>query len=340
MYVFNALVSTAFCMVSEFQFLENLKSKYPVEKIGDDCAVLPKDENTDMLLTTDMLVEDIDFRLDWTTPEFLGHKTLAVSLSDIAAMGGTPIWSMLSIGVPELLWKTDFIDRFYAGWHSHAKRACVELVGGDISRTPDKFVIDSIIGGSVPKGNAIMRSGALVGDAIVVTDHVGGAAGGLKLLESGRRLGLDLASWEEVLLSIHLKPWPQTRTGIYLETHKLAHSMIDISDGLAADLQHLCEASRVGARLYADKIPLNLNLHNLSNTFEGRLNMGLNGGEDFQLLFTLSTDKIPELTSNMVGDIDPGLFNVIGEVTAYAGTIELVIDSHTQDLRPKGYRHF
>ena len=340
MYVFNALVSTAVFMVSEFQFIDNLRAKYSLDKIGDDCAVLPKDADTDLLLTADMLIEDIDFRLEWTTPEFLGHKALAVSLSDIAAMGGTPQWSLLSIGIPEKLWKTDFLDGFYGGWHSHAKRSRVELVGGDISRTTDKLVIDSIVGGQVSKGNAILRSGAIEGDAIVVTDHVGGAAAGLKLLENGWRLGPDLESWEEVLLSIHLQPWSQTGTGIYLETHKLAHAMIDISDGLVSDLKHICKASNVGAKLYADKIPLNLNLHNLYESFDDQLELALNGGEDFQLLFTLPKEKIPELSSNMIGGNDYGVFRVIGEITSNTEVIELFRDGKSEVLQSKGYKHF
>src|SRR5215207_2709475 len=96
-------------MLSEFQFLENLRRKYSLTKIGDDCAVLPKDSKTDLVITTDLLVEDIDFRLDWSKPEFIGHKALAVSLSDVAAMGANPVWSMVSIGVSEKIWKSDFI---------------------------------------------------------------------------------------------------------------------------------------------------------------------------------------------------------------------------------------
>ena len=111
-----------------------------------------------MVITTDLLVEDIDFRLDWTIPEFLGHKALAVSLSDIAAMGAKPVWSMLSIGVPEKIWKTDFVDKFYEGYFELAKKFDVELIGGDVSKTPDKIVIDSIVAGEVEKGKAILRS--------------------------------------------------------------------------------------------------------------------------------------------------------------------------------------
>src|SRR5688572_30488273 len=103
-------------MVSEFEFIEVIKSKYGLDQVGDDCAVLPKDADTDLLMTADLLIEEIDFRLEWTTPEFLGHKALAVSLSDIASMGGDPKWAMLSIGVPETVWTGDFLDRFYTGW--------------------------------------------------------------------------------------------------------------------------------------------------------------------------------------------------------------------------------
>ena len=100
-------------MRSEFEFIQHIKKTYALKHIGDDCAVLPKDDKTDMVITADLLVEDIDFRLDWTTAKFLGHKALAVSLSDIAAMGATPKWAMLSIGVPEKLWNSDFLDEFY-----------------------------------------------------------------------------------------------------------------------------------------------------------------------------------------------------------------------------------
>src|SRR5215207_11237740 len=166
-------------MLSEFQFLENLRRKHSLTKIGDDCAVLPKDERTDLVMTTDLLVEDIDFRLAWSKPEFIGHKALAVSLSDIAAMGAKPVWSMISIGIPEKIWKTDFIDAFYEGYLALAKENGIELIGGDVSKTPDKVVIDSIAAGEVQKNKAVLRSGARVGDLIFVSGELGGAAAGL-----------------------------------------------------------------------------------------------------------------------------------------------------------------
>src|SRR5215203_2218629 len=119
-------------MRSEFQFIRNIKGKYGLGRIGDDCAVVPKDPRTDLVVTADLLVEDVDFRLDWTSPESIGHKALAVSLSDIAAMGATPKWALLSIGIPECIWHGNFVDKFYDGWFRLSRRHKVELIGGDV----------------------------------------------------------------------------------------------------------------------------------------------------------------------------------------------------------------
>ncbi len=327
-------------MRSEFDFIKNIKDKYGLGRIGDDCAILPKNDETDLLISSDMLVEDIDFRLDWTTPESLGHKALTVSLSDIAAMGGTPTFALLSIAIPEHLWPTDFLDRFYAGYHSHAKRSRVELVGGDVSRSPETLVIDSIVLGEVPKGGAILRSGAKRGDAIIVTFRLGGAGGGLRLLEQGERHSADLDSWKSILLDSQLRPWPQLGTGPFLQRLGFVNSMIDISDGLSSDLMHICQASGVGARINADKIPINLNLPSLTSDPNDQLDLAVNAGEDYQLLFTVPDDKVDELSSDMIGDDSHGLFTAIGRITPNVGVIELVRDNVSEILEPKGYRHF
>lgn len=325
-------------MNTEFGFIEKLKTRLENQKkiarvgIGDDCAVLPKDAETDLVITTDLLVEDIDFRLEWSKPEFIGHKSLAVSLSDIAAMGAKPVWSMISIGVPAKIWKTDFVERFYDGYLQLANKFNVELVGGDISKTPDKIVVDSIVAGEVEKGKAVLRSGAKVGDSIYVTGVLGGAAGGLKLLENGIRYEDSTKLWQKKLLLKQLAPIP--RNGRVLT--KTASSIIDLSDGLSSDLRHICESSKAGAKIYADKLPFHKNLQLLSNEFDELLNFVLNGGEDIELLFTVNQKKKLHIKKQL----ENGNFFHIGEVSANAEIIELVRGDKIEILEPKGYRHF
>ncbi len=317
-------------MRSEFDFIQNIKNKYGLDKVGDDCAVLPKDDKTDMVVTTDMLVEDIDFRLDWTTPKLLGQKALAVSLSDIAAMGADPTWAMLSIGVPEKLWRRNFPDEFFDGYHRLSTKYRVEIVGGDVSKTPDKLVIDSIVAGEVPKGQAVLRSGAKRGDGIYVTGPLGGAAAGLILLERGHRYGQANTRWQSKLLLKQLNPLPLT-VGSDLREFG-ASTMIDLSDGLSSDLAHICNASGVGAKISADLIPVERKIDGLKISAEQKLDLAMNRGEDFELLFTIEKKKIPREKATH--------FHRIGEVTPNVGIIELIHDGKTEILQPKGYRHF
>lgn len=319
-------------MRSEFDFIDHIRSRYDLGRIGDDCAVLPKDDATDMVVTADLLVEDIDFRLDWTTPEFLGHKTLGVSLSDVAAMGATPTSALLSVGVPESLWKTDFLDRFYAGWHALAEKHSVELVGGDISRVPDKFFVDSIVLGEVPKARAALRSGARPGDLIFVTGFLGGAAAGLDLLNAGQRLSADSSVTERHLLLRQLQPIPQVTTGKLLREYALPTAMLDISDGASSDLFHLIDASGVGAVIKAENVPIDPAIFDNPGSAGRGLSLALHGGEDFELLFTTNPDK-----GSLALDLG---FHCLGEITAASGELILIEDGKTERLEPRGFRHF
>ncbi|MEJ7624384.1 MAG: thiamine-phosphate kinase [Pyrinomonadaceae bacterium] len=318
-------------MQSEFEFIQHLKEKYSLKAIGDDCAVVPRDAQFDTVLTADMLVEDIDFRLEWTTPEFLGYKALAVSVSDIAAMGADPVWALLSVALPEVLWKSDFLDRFYEGWFELACDLGIELIGGDISRAPDRLVIDSTVGGEVAKGRAILRSGAAAGDLLFVTGALGGSAGGLQLLESGTRYsGSENSRISEVILK-QLRPTPQIVASNLLQTRSLATAMIDLSDGLSSDLVHLMDASGTGCRLDRGKIPVEAALGTLFKA-EAAASMALDGGEDYELLFSVCATDAQAV-------IDLG-FICIGEVTSDHGQHELISRTETRSLRPRGYQHF
>jgi len=320
-------------MKNEFEFIETLRRKYNLSKIGDDCAVLPKDSKTDLVITTDLLVEDIDFKLEWSKPEFIGHKSLAVSLSDVAAMGAKPVWAITSIGVPEAIWKTGFGEKFYDGYMSLAKKFGVELIGGDVSRTPDKIVIDSIVAGEVKKGKAVLRSSAKVGDLIFVSGKLGGAAIALKCLENGEKYE---SSKYKKLLRQQLAPNPQIKTGQIIGTKNLATAMIDLSDGLSSDLAHLCRESKVGAKIFADKIPIESQISDFKFLTEDKFSIALDGGEDFELLFTVNPKKYFQVENELKKH---ECFH-IGEVTANAEIIELIANGKSEILTAKGFRHF
>jgi thiamine-monophosphate kinase len=312
-------------MTSEFQFINNIREKFRLSNVGDDCAVLPKDDNSDLLITADLLVENVDFRLDWANPADIGYRSLAVSLSDIAAVGGMPVWGMASLGVPEKLWKIGFPDGFYVGWHELAAEFGVELIGGDISRTSDGLVIDSIVLGEVPKGRAIHRSSAKPGDAIFVSGTLGGSAAGLQMLESGK------VDRQHSLIQKHLRPCPQVTLAKQLRTLGIVSSMIDISDGLSSDLEHICHASGVGAIIDEKCIPFHPNLVEEFPNGDERTDLVLNGGEDFELLFTIPTDGVDLLVDIPV--------TRIGEITS-SGKLELQRNGSIEEIPAAGFRHF
>jgi len=316
---------------TEFDLINYIKKSFDLKAIGDDCAVLPASGETDLLITADLLIEDIDFTLSSTSAADLGHKALAVSLSDIAAMGGRPTWALLTIGFPQPLWETNFVEQFYHGWNALAAEFAVELVGGDISRSPDRLVIDSIVAGYVPKGSAVLRSGAKAGDAIFVSGSLGAAAGGLKLLQNSVTATGAAVESQKYLIDRQLRPVPRVQLGQRLREENLATSMIDLSDGLSSDLHHICEASSVGARVDASLLPIDKDAIAEFGADEA-LKLALNGGEDFELLFTVSSEKI-----SAVNSADP---TRIGTITQAADGIKLIDRDSTVDLQPSGYRHF
>ncbi|MDT4967878.1 MAG: thiamine-monophosphate kinase [Acidobacteriota bacterium] len=337
---------------SEFDFIDQLRKQTLDHRssagtslqlgIGDDAAVFEQHNGRDTVITTDLLVEEIDFRLNTTTPGLLGHKALAVSLSDIAAMGALPRYSMLSIGVPQEVWKSNFVDEFYEGYLSLARSHRVELIGGDVSQTPERVVIDSIVLGDLGRRTAISRSGAQPGDHIFVTGSLGGAAAGLQLLEHGACLSTSARRSKSVraadsLLLRQLCPQPRVEWGLALNKARLATAMIDISDGLSSDLSHLCRESNVGARLDAKKIPIDPSLIDVHQRIAfDPVELALNGGEDFELLFTIPPRNLKRLPPHL-GDVP---VTYIGDITEDAGRISLIDGPTVRDLAPRGFSHF
>lgn len=313
--------------MDEFDLINNLKKKLGFSAIGDDCAVIPQNAAADLLITADLLVEGIDFETNWISAGDIGRKALAVSLSDIAAMGGEPKWAMTSIGVPEAQWRSGFATTFYEGWNECAKEFGVELIGGDISRSPSGFFVDSIVGGYVPNGKAILRSGARPGDSLYVTGPLGTAAAGLMLLK--RSLNIQITG-TEALLDKQLRPYPQIELGKQLREMGIATAMIDLSDGLSSDLRHVCSASGVGAVVFADELPFESVALEVAGSADKMLDLALNGGEDLELLFSADETRIPA---------ELPVFK-IGEITANAGVIEIQRGDSRELLLAKGFKHF
>lgn len=332
-------------MRSEFDFINSIRKRVTtsiVTGIGDDAAVFRSNSGKETVVSVDLLVEDIDFRRTTTPPYLLGHKALAVSLSDLAAMGSRPLWALISIGVPEDIWQTDFVDRMYDGWLELANRYGVQLIGGDTSRAHEHIVIDSIAIGECSAGLAVKRSGARPGDHVFVTGSLGAAAAGLRLIERGAHLAEqnladeDSQKLDHVLLR-QLRPEPRVGWGIVLGEERLATAMIDLSDGLSSDLNHLCEASKVGALIDASLLPIDERVVELC----GRraldpLQLALHGGEDFELLFTVK----PENAARLPKRVDGVEIKRIGEITAASENVRISEGTRTWDLKPGGWKHF
>ncbi|PYS85298.1 MAG: thiamine-phosphate kinase [Acidobacteria bacterium] len=308
--------------------------------IGDDAAVIRQRSGFDTVITTDLLVEGIDFHLEryGARPRDLGHKALAVSLSDVAAMGARPRFCLISVGLPAARWRSNFLEEFYAGVRALADRHGVSIIGGDTSRTPERVVIDSIVLGEVKRGRAVLRSGARPGDQIFVTGALGGAAAGLKVLE-GRAVSqsrVKRARAQRQLILRQSSPEPRVEWGLLLGERRLATAMIDLSDGLSSDLAHLCRESRVGARVDAALLPVDPLLKSTSAGEDGALSLALNGGEDFELLFTVRPRDIAKLPESL-GSVPA---TRVGEVTGERGKIKLLRDARERPLKPAGFEHF
>lgn len=290
--------------------------------VGDDAAVFEVPIDYDNVVTVDTLVENVHFPID-ADPEDLGYKSLAVSLSDIAAMGAKPTNALLVLVLP----KADevWLQAYAKGFFNLARQFSVDLIGGNITRGPLSMHVT--VNGFVPKDQAILRSNAKVGDEIYVTGTLGDAGLALSLLQQK-----DLPPF---LHQRFYRPTPRVEIGLALRG--VANAMIDISDGLSADLSKLLADSKVGGRIEANRLPLSLEMREYCDEIIA-WEYALTAGEDYELCFTVSKEKISELKKIMTAF--PDQIHYIGEVTAEK---ELsIIDAKGQSilLKRAGYEHF
>ena len=314
--------------------------------IGDDAALVGVEGGHDLILTTDMSIEDVHFSHRLHPAEAVGHRALARSLSDVAAMGGVPRYVLVSLAMSKGVGR-DWISGFYRGMHALARSFGVRLVGGDTALVCGKTFIDVLVAGEIPRGKALRRSGARTGDPIFVSGRLGLSALGLRILRSkvAQSLlpvpgagGLHRLAQARVpaplareAVNAHLYPEPQCALGRFLSRGGMASALIDLSDGLSTDLSRLCAASGVGARLSAAKIP-GPNLPDAADS----LQLALHGGEDYQLLFTVMQKKASRLPVKFQGR----LLYQIGEIEASRGIKLVMPEGKVHTLEPAGWDYF
>ncbi|MDI6781048.1 MAG: thiamine-phosphate kinase [bacterium] len=297
--------------------------------VGDDAAAVKPSVGNLLLITTDMLVEGVHFTLPTITPYQLGWKSMAVNMSDIAAMGGISRWAVIGLGMPAHT-PVSFTESLYDGIQAICQRYHTQLVGGD-TVSCDKIVINITLTGEVSHENLIQRSGARVGDVIVVTNTIGDAGAGLSAIQHG----LNTPSAQTVIKK-HLEPIPRLTESRQIVQLLSPTAMIDISDGLSIDLCRLAEASRVGVRIYEDNLPISEAVSIVARELSiKKLYLALSGGEDYELLFTMSLQMVKALDC-----VDVPL-TVIGEIVEFEmGQIMVASAGLENTLEFQGYEHF
>lgn len=306
--------------------------------MGDDAAVLAPRPETEILVTTDVLVERVDFNLSAWSFERLGEKALAVNLSDIAAMGGRPLVFFVALSLPARA-RVREAEALYKGLGRVARRYGVVLGGGDVSAAPCWSIAVTVIG-EVARGRALTRSGARPGDLLCVTGTLGDSMAGLELLRRGARrlrgLSRRHAQW---LIDRHQRPTPRLAIGARLAQHRLATAGIDLSDGLAGDVRRLCEASGVGVEIDPATLPLSRPLRAYAATARREATeFALGGGEDFELLVTVTPRQLGRVKRLVVGDTP---LTVIGRVMPLTRGLKVVdTTGRRRHLPDSGYRHF
>lgn len=303
--------------------------------VGDDAAVLTCAGGEPIIVTADMLIEGVHFRLDWITPRELGWRAVAANISDIAAMGGIPTWTFASIGLkPET--DVSFVDDLYAGTTACARRFGSEVVGGDTNTARSETAISITQMGRIEPDRVTLRSTARAGDRILVTGHLGDSRGGLELLlKYGRDEARRIA---ESLVNAHLTPMPRVAESRAAVGTGKVRAMMDLSDGLGADLPKLCKASSIGAVVWAGKLPMSEELRRAAEMIGvPATDLGASGGEDFELLMAVAPEDVDDVTRAVVEQTGTRVTE-IGEFVS--GPVEIECTDGSRRTLSGGWEHF
>lgn len=307
----------------EFSFIGDIATMFGTlphhgfEPIGDDCTVLSMGEEA-LVMTTDMLVEDVHFLRGASTAEEVAEKSLMVNISDVAAMGATPVATLLSIALPKSA-QGEWAEGFMRGYYDASKREGVALVGGDTTAAKDKIAINVVAIGRAPLSCIKRRSDAKVGDAICVTGKLGISSKGL--------VDIMLGDMNTEAAKAHRRGQARTAEGLWLGTRSEVHAMMDISDGIASDIKHIMEQSGVGARIFMEQIPTDYDIRYATT-----------GGEDYELLLTLDNDSYEEIAEALYNATGTTLTK-IGEITL-GSDVEWLDKGEPTNLELRGFTHF
>ncbi len=330
--------------LGEFGFISRFSSGFTrmlppgVLGIGDDCAVLPWKGQKKLLVTTDLLIDGVHFLGGRISPLNLGYKSLAVNLSDMAAMGGRPGWAFLSIAIPpgtEISW----LDEFFRGWRQLARRTGVHLLGGDTTGSRNGLVINVVILGEADGRHIRYRSSARPGDIVAVTGNLGDSEGGLRLILKNIPDN-KLKPEERYLVKRHYRPRPHLEEGQFLAGQPEVRAMMDVSDGIDSDLRRIMERSDCGVRIFLEQLPVSSALKKCSQKYGWNLEeVAAAGGEDYCLLLTVAPEKFAGLAEKYFRRFKRPL-PAIGQVTAEPGVLRYFKNQVQVSLGKSGFDHF
>ncbi len=325
----------------EFDLIDLIKKKCRsrtpglIHGIGDDTAVFEPARGRELLSTTDILIEGVHFLPHVISPYQLGRKAISVNLSDIAAMGGEPRFLLVTLAVPKST-ATAWIEKFYDGLESVCEEFSLSVAGGDTSQSLKGISISITLIGEVESGGALLRKDAKIKDIVFITGYLGDAGAGLELVLAGGHAAGD----GDELVRRHMDPKPRVKCGRFLSKNKLAHACIDLSDGLSSDIHHICESSGVGAVVFEEKLPVSCELIRYETRLKNKaLHYALNGGEDYELLFTVPPEKKEEILELWPADF-PKL-SQIGEIVSKEEGVSLKgTEGKRTPLNAGGFDHF